>query len=99
LRLPFLQHHLQTADPDGQKEDTPPVDRLSLCIFRRFLYKDRHEEGSNSPYRYIYIKDPGPAKVIGDITADRWTHRRTDDRTHPKKRRRHPDLLTRPGLH
>ena len=88
LALSRIQHDLQRPDPQRQKSDPPKIHPRAIAAFHvvRIEHKLVHQEQRQRANRKVQIKNPAPAVVVGDPSAERRPKNRRQQNADAERR-------------
>jgi hypothetical protein len=86
-----IEHHLQGADAERQRQKAEPGER-DVAPQRAFLHEDGQPEHRQDAERQIDEEHPAPGISVGQPSSERRAHDRAEHHPHAPDRHRRPAL-------
>jgi hypothetical protein len=85
LQLAAIEHQLQRADPQAQRQEPNEIERLAMHVAGP-ANKNQNTQRAQHADRQVDEEDPAPAVVVGQPAAERRPHDRAKDRADAEHR-------------
>ena len=91
--LPFIQHHLKSAQPEREQSQPNEIDPEGFILFllhvRGIGDQQIGQQQRNDSHRNIDEENPAPVEIVGNPSAQRRTDGRSQHHGHAVNRESH----------